>query len=39
MIEGVKITKLNKIEDDRGAVLPMLALSWAGINFWGSITV
>ena len=24
MIEGVKITKLNKIEDDRGAVLPML---------------
>mgnify|MGYP006166525785 FL=1 len=24
MIQGVKITKLNKIDDDRGSVLPML---------------
>ena len=37
MIDGVKITRLNKIEDERGSVLPMLRSDSAIFKSFGEI--
>jgi len=37
MIDGVKITRLNKIEDERGSVLPMLRSDSKAFQSFGEI--